>query len=103
MFCSRCGKQLDPSSRFCPACGAATATVEAPIPPQVAGQMVRPRNGRMIGGVCAAFALHYGWDLTVTRVVTALLIVFTGVGALAYIAAWVIIPEEPYAFPTKSV
>jgi phage shock protein PspC (stress-responsive transcriptional regulator) len=57
----------------------------------------------MIGGVCAAFALHYGWDLTVTRVITALLIIFTGVGALAYIAAWVIIPEEPYALPTKSV
>ena len=54
-------------------------------------------------GVCAAFALHYGWDLTVTRVITALLIIFTGVGALAYIAAWVIIPEEPYALPTKSV
>jgi len=56
----------------------------------------------MIGGVCAAFALHYGWDLAVTRVVTAALIILTGVGALAYIAAWVIIPEETYPLPTKS-
>jgi phage shock protein C len=102
MFCSRCGKQLDPSSRFCPGCGVATPTAEVP-PPRPTGQMVRPRNNRMIGGVCAAFALHYGWDITVTRVITALLIVFTGVGALAYIAAWVIIPEEPYALPTKSI
>lgn len=101
MYCSHCGKQLDPSSRFCPSCGAAIATAEIPSMPR--GQMFRPRNGRMIGGVCAAFALHYGWDLMVTRIITALLIVMTGVGALAYIAAWVIIPEEPYALPTKSI
>lgn len=65
--------------------------------------MVRPLTNRMIGGVCAAFALHYGWDLTITRIITALLIIFTGVGALAYIAAWVIIPEERYPLPTKSI
>ena len=56
----------------------------------------------MIAGVCAAFALHYGWDLNLVRIITALLIVLTGVGALAYIAAWVIIPEAPYALPLKS-
>ena len=100
MFCSRCGKELDPSSRFCPACGAAVPT--AAQPPFASGQMVRPLNGRMIGGVCAAFARHYGWDLMVTRIVTAILIIFTGVGAIAYIAAWVIIPEETYPLPTKS-
>ena len=33
----------------------------------------------------------------------ALLIILTGVGALAYIAAWVIIPEEPLVLPTKSI
>jgi phage shock protein PspC (stress-responsive transcriptional regulator) len=65
--------------------------------------MFRPLAGRMIGGVCAAFALHYGWDPTVTRVITALLIVCTGVGLLAYIAAWIIIPEEPYPISTKSI
>jgi phage shock protein PspC (stress-responsive transcriptional regulator) len=57
----------------------------------------------MIGGVCAAFALRYGWDVTVTRVIAALLIVCTGVGILAYIAAWIIIPEEPYPVSTRSM
>ena len=57
----------------------------------------------MIGGVCAAFALRYGWDVTVTRIITALLIVFTGVGILAYIAAWIIIPEERYPVSTGSI
>jgi phage shock protein PspC (stress-responsive transcriptional regulator) len=62
---------------------------------------MRPRNNRMIAGVCAAFARQYGWDLNVTRIVTAVIICLTGVGAFAYIAAWIIIPEEPYAIPAN--
>jgi phage shock protein PspC (stress-responsive transcriptional regulator) len=57
----------------------------------------------MIAGVCAAFARQYGWDLNVTRIVTAIIICLTGVGAFAYIAAWIIIPEDPYALPTNPV
>jgi len=105
MFCSRCGNQLETSSRFCPSCG---ATVNSAAPPFATpfpstGKLMRPRANRMIAGVCAAFALHYGWDLNLVRILTALFIVLTGVGALAYIVAWVVIPEEPYALPTKSV
>jgi phage shock protein C len=104
MYCSKCGNQFDASSRFCPACGAAVPTT--PPPPGYtpnSGQLFRPLNGRMIGGVCAAFALRYGWDLTLTRVITVVLIVGTGVGILAYIAAWIIIPEERYPIPTRSI
>ena len=66
MFCAKCGKQVDPSSRFCPACG---ATIAAPPPPQqgyspIPGQLTRSRSNRVIAGVCAGFALHYGWDIT---------------------------------------
>jgi phage shock protein PspC (stress-responsive transcriptional regulator) len=57
----------------------------------------------MIAGVCAGFALHYGWDLNLTRVLTALMVVFTGVGAIVYLVAWVIIPEAPYALPAKGL
>jgi phage shock protein C len=53
----------------------------------------------MIAGVCSGFALHYGWDLSVVRVITALSIVFTGVGLFVYLAAWIIIPEAPYVLP----
>ena len=101
MYCSHCGKQMDPSSRYCSACGAAYQPVmagRAPFP----GQLTRPRYPRMIGGVCAGFALHYGWDLSLVRVICALLIVLTGVGLIAYLAAWIIIPEAPYALPETS-
>jgi phage shock protein C len=105
MYCSQCGKQVDPTSRFCPACGATVSV--APPPPYAAypapGQLTRPRDNRVIAGVCAGFALHYGWDLTLVRVLTALLALFTGVGAVAYLVAWVIIPEAPYSLPAKGI
>src|SRR5215467_5637461 len=102
MFCTRCGKQLYPSSRFFLACGAAVNTSAVqPQQPFVSSTLFRPRNNRMIAGVCAAFALHYGWDLTITRIITAVIICLTGVGAFAYLIAWIIIPEEPYALPTN--
>jgi phage shock protein C len=104
MFCSKCGKPVDPSSRFCPACG---ATISAAPPPQPGyypnpNQLTRPRNNRMIAGVCAGFAQHYGWDINVVRIITALVALFTGIGAVAYLILWVIIPEAPYALPAKS-
>ena len=101
MFCTRCGKQMDPSSRFCPACGA-PIPASAPQQPFVTSRLMRPRNNRMIAGVCAAFAQQYGWDVTLVRILTAI-ICLSGAGALAYLIAWIIIPEEPYALPTNPV
>jgi phage shock protein C len=105
MFCSHCGKPIETSSRFCTACGATVNSASNPFTADAyrpAARLTRPRSPRMIAGVCAGFALHYGWDLNLVRVITALFIVLTGVGALAYIAAWIIIPEAPYALPIKS-
>jgi phage shock protein C len=98
MYCVHCGKEIDPAAHFCPACGAVSQPMAAGRVP-VAGQLVRLRYPRMIAGVCSGFAQHYGWDLSMVRVVTALMIVFTGVGLFAYLAAWIIIPEAPYALP----
>ena len=105
MFCSHCGKPIESSSRFCPACGATVHAASTPFTAdayRASTPLTRPRTPRMIAGVCSGFALHYGWDLNLVRVITALFIVLTGVGALAYIAAWIIIPEAPYALPIKS-
>jgi phage shock protein C len=101
MFCSHCGKQMDPAARFCPACGAVSQPIDYDRAP-VAGQLMRPRYPRMIAGVCSGFALHYGWDLSLTRVICALMIVLTGVGLVAYLVAWVVIPEAPYVLPERS-
>ena len=42
-------------------------------------------------------------ELTLTRIITAIIACFTGVGAIAYLIAWIIIPEEPYALPTNPI
>ncbi|MDE1175143.1 MAG: PspC domain-containing protein [Edaphobacter sp.] len=102
MFCPRCGKQLDPSSRFCAACGAPVGAAPPPPPPFTASKLFRPRQNRMIAGVCAAFAQEYGWDLTIVRIITAI-VCLSGAGAFAYLIAWIIIPDEPYTVPSNGL
>ena len=55
--------------------------------------LVRPKQGRILGGVALAIANRFGWDVTITRVITALAVIFTGVGLVAYIVLWIVIPE----------
>ena len=110
MYCPKCGKATDANVRFCSNCGAQIGSGFIPEgAPYAVGaypqtKLVRPRFPRMIAGVCAAFALQYGWDLTLVRVLTAVLAVLTSGGfGLAYLVAWVLIPEAPYALPPQSV
>ena len=57
--------------------------------------LVRTRDGRIVAGVCSGLAEYFGIDANLIRVIVAVLTVFTvGAGALAYLAAWVVIPEE---------
>ncbi|MBO5024680.1 MAG: PspC domain-containing protein [Bacteroidaceae bacterium] len=59
-------------------------------------RLVRPRTGRMLGGVCAGIANYLGMDPTVIRVIYTLLTVFTAFsGIIVYIILLFIIPEEP--------
>jgi phage shock protein PspC (stress-responsive transcriptional regulator) len=49
----------------------------------------------MVAGVCAGLADYFGMDVTLVRVIVAVIAVITGgVGILAYLAAWAIIPDE---------
>lgn len=99
MHCSHCGHSIASGSRFCSACG-------APVPQAyvVRPRLLRPRSGRILGGVCAAFARTYGWNVTLLRI---LLIVLTpfhfGLGFVAYVIAWIVIPEESYLLASGPV
>jgi phage shock protein PspC (stress-responsive transcriptional regulator) len=62
--------------------------------------LVRKRNGRMVAGVCAGLADYFGSDVTLLRVIVAVVAVVTGgAGILAYLVAWAIIPEEDQQSP----
>ena len=49
----------------------------------------------MVAGVCAGLAAYFSLDVTLVRLIVAVVAVITGgAGALAYLVAWVIIPGE---------
>lgn len=96
LFCQRCGAGLPVSARFCSSCGAAVAAPQ-PIPGR---PLMRPRAGRQIAGVCLGLARANGWDVSLVRIVAALGLLFTtGLVGVAYLAAWIGIPEEPPGQP----
>jgi phage shock protein C len=54
----------------------------------------------MVAGVCQGLANAYVWDVVWVRVITVLLAVFGGgVGLIAYLVFWVVMPEEPMPLP----
>lgn len=57
-------------------------------------KIMRPRDGRMIAGVCAAVARRFEIDVTWVRLGWVLAVVLLGVGILIYLILWIVIPEE---------
>lgn len=57
-------------------------------------ELRRPRNGRVIGGVCAALARRFGWDVTLVRVLTVVSLLIPGPQLIFYVIAWIVIPGE---------
>lgn len=97
-FCNRCGAGLPTSARFCSSCGATIPPAAQPMPGR---PLIRPRMGRQIAGVCLALAQSNGWDVSVIRILAVLGFFFSsGLVGVAYVAAWIGIPEEtPGIYP----
>ncbi len=55
--------------------------------------LTRPRHGRVVAGVCAGIADHYGWSRTMVRLLFVLFGLF-GAGELAYIVLWILMPKQ---------
>jgi phage shock protein PspC (stress-responsive transcriptional regulator) len=56
--------------------------------------LCRPVQDRMLAGVAAGIARYLGVDVTVVRIVFAVLAVVGGAGVPLYLAGWLLIPEE---------
>jgi len=56
--------------------------------------LYRSESDRMLGGVCSGLGNYLGIDITLVRLFFALLFFGSGIGLLAYIALWIIMPSE---------
>jgi phage shock protein C len=54
----------------------------------------RSRSDRVIAGVCAGLGRYLGIDPVLLRVAFIILALANGLGLIAYVVAWVAIPEE---------
>jgi phage shock protein PspC (stress-responsive transcriptional regulator) len=59
-----------------------------------AKRLSRRPEGRIVAGVCTGLSDYLGMDVTIIRLAFAVLTVFGGFGALLYVIAWAVVPEE---------
>jgi phage shock protein C len=57
-------------------------------------RLERKLSDRWLAGVCAGLADYSGIDVSLIRVIFAVLTLFGGVGLIAYVLAWALVPEE---------
>jgi len=59
-------------------------------------KLYRSRTNFVFAGICGGLGEYLNVDPTILRVVTVLLVFADGVGLLAYLIGWIIIPRRPY-------
>ncbi|HEY1679645.1 MAG TPA: PspC domain-containing protein [Candidatus Sulfotelmatobacter sp.] len=89
MYCNYCGKVIQDDANVCAYCGIRVGASLA------RRKLVRPRMGRKVAGICLGFSEYFDIDVTLLRVVWLIVAFMTGFGFLAYLIAWIIMPEEP--------
>jgi len=60
-------------------------------------RIYRSQSDKVIGGVCGGLAEYINIDALIVRIIWAVAFFVGGIGFLAYIACWIIIPENPSA------
>lgn len=57
-------------------------------------RLVKSKN-KVIAGVCGGIAEYFGIDYTITRLIYALLTIFTAfAGGVIYIILWIVMPDR---------
>ncbi|MDA3649476.1 PspC domain-containing protein [Saccharopolyspora indica] len=55
----------------------------------------RPRDQRVIAGVCSAIANRFGWSVGLVRLAFVVSCVLPGPQVLCYVVLWILIPNSP--------
>jgi len=57
-------------------------------------RLYRSKNNKIVAGVCAGIGEYFEVDPVLIRLLWVIFVLMGGSGILAYIIAWIIIPEE---------
>ncbi len=68
---------------------------------QTRRRLYRSRTDRMLGGVAGGLGDYFGVDPVLVRLAWVAL-AFAGIGIIAYIVAWIIVPEEPAGYSPEA-
>ena len=92
--CPWCAESIRAEALKCRHCGSLLETGRALQ--GLTEPWVRPREGRMLAGVCAGLADQFGISVTLVRLAFVLGLVFSGgVFLIVYLALWMAMPEAP--------
>ncbi|MHB1420590.1 MAG: PspC domain-containing protein [Bacillota bacterium] len=58
-------------------------------------KIYRSRKDKMLGGVCGGLSAYFCVDVTLIRIIWVVVALAGGIGFLAYVIAWVLIPLSP--------
>lgn len=105
MYCTGCGLEVAPDHRYCPNCGTLSYGAQEHPGHKAAPRLSRPMADKKIAGVCAGIARYLEVDVTLIRVLVAILSVYPpGLGILFYIVCWIVMPrDEQRTLPVATV
>ncbi len=69
----------------------------------MAKKLYRSRSDKVIAGVCGGLAKYWDTDVVWIRVLAVVSLLLHGLGLLAYIIMWIVVPLEPSAGVEKKV
>jgi phage shock protein C len=102
MVCPNCRRDIADYSNFCYYCG---GRQNAAAPGVVAQKrLMRSSVDCKLAGVCGGIAEYLDVDSTIVRLVWVLVFIFTGFvpGGLAYVIAWIVMPQAPLPVPAPA-
>ncbi|MFN7997299.1 MAG: PspC domain-containing protein [Bryobacteraceae bacterium] len=94
MFCTRCGVEIGERARYCSQCGHPSKLAEVGSNPYCVPRLALDTENKKIAGVCAGFARYLGVEVLLVRIVWLALALGAGVGFIAYMVAWILMPRD---------
>ncbi|MFQ5498129.1 MAG: PspC domain-containing protein [Candidatus Zixiibacteriota bacterium] len=59
-------------------------------------RLLRSQTNKVVAGVCGGIGEYFDLDPVLIRIIAVLLFFATGIGLLAYIVAWIIMPQRDF-------